>query len=276
MKRRPLLTSCLTVLLGILLSNVFQNELDATEMLGPEVTANVQLTGGVFMLTATNPGTLLTQQDLSSNIDNRSILEFSLDSLTSSTAIILATLELEVTFRNPNAVISIFGYAGDGEADVNDAAVTANFLGASDPITALGLLSVDLDVDVITDLVGSSTHLGLLLMGDAGGLSADFVGDPNSDFAPMLNITFAPIPGDFDLNRVVDGFDFLKWQRGEVSSPPSADDLLDWQNNYGTTASLAAITSVPEPTTLCFVLLGALGLLANRQTCGYSSSRLTP
>lgn len=264
MKRRPLLTSCLTVLLGILLSNVFQNELDAAEMLGPEVTANVQLTGGSFMLTATNPGTLLTEQDLSNNIDNRSILEFSLDSLTSSTAIILATLELNVVGRDPNAVISIFGYAGDGEADVNDAAVTANFLGASDPITALGLISVDLDVTVITDLVGSSTHLGLLLMGDPNGLIADFTGDLNSDFAPVLNITFAPIPGDFDLNGVVDGFDFLKWQRGESPDPLSADDLLDWENNYGTTTTLIAITSVPEPTTLCFVLLGVLGLLVKR------------
>ena len=33
-----------------------------------------------------------------------------------------------------------------------------------------------------------------------------------------------------DLDRMVDGSDFLKWQRGESPIPLSASDLVAWQN----------------------------------------------
>lgn len=62
-------------------------------------------------------------------------------------------------------------------------------------------------------------------------------------------------PGDFDADGDVDGADFLKWQRGEVSSPPSAADLAEWQTNYGPGASSAATSSVPEPSTLSMLAL---------------------
>ena len=66
--------------------------------------------------------------------------------------------------------------------------------------------------------------------------------------------------GDFDADGDVDGFDFLKWQRGEVSSPPSASDLATWEANYGPTPSplSAAIVTVPEPNA---VLLGVIASL---------------
>ena len=41
-------------------------------------------------------------------------------------------------------------------------------------------------------------------------------------------------PGDFDGNLVVDGFDFLKWQRGQSPNPLSSVDLAAWEANYGT------------------------------------------
>jgi hypothetical protein len=66
--------------------------------------------------------------------------------------------------------------------------------------------------------------------------------------------------GDFDVDGDADGFDFLKWQRGEVSSPPSASDLAAWEANYG--APLAAVsTAVPEPTSLILLSLGGLLIL---------------
>ena len=63
-----------------------------------------------------------------------------------------------------------------------------------------------------------------------------------SDFAPTLD-------GDFDPNGVVDGFDFLKWQRGESPNGPyNASDFNDWETNFGMTAPLSAATAtVPEP-----------------------------
>ncbi|NOY40572.1 MAG: PEP-CTERM sorting domain-containing protein [Planctomycetes bacterium] len=66
-----------------------------------------------------------------------------------------------------------------------------------------------------------------------------------------------PGPGDFDGDGDVDGFDFLKWQRGETSSPLSEQDLSDWEENFGTLNSGAtAATAVPEPSTLLLLVLG--------------------
>ena len=67
-------------------------------------------------------------------------------------------------------------------------------------------------------------------------------------FIPTLN-------GDFDNNGVVDGLDFLLWQRDS-----SVGSIADWEANYGMGVTLSAIsTSVPEPSTaglwLCFLCL---------------------
>ncbi len=45
---------------------------------------------------------------------------------------------------------------------------------------------------------------------------------------------------------IIDGFDFLEWQRSGLS----ASDLDAWEVNFGTAAQLAAAsTNVPEPST---------------------------
>jgi hypothetical protein len=67
-----------------------------------------------------------------------------------------------------------------------------------------------------------------------------------------------PLPGDYDEDNDVDGFDLLKWQRGESTHPLSPSDLADWEANCGTVASpiTAASTAVPEPSTSIMLLLG--------------------
>jgi hypothetical protein len=67
------------------------------------------------------------------------------------------------------------------------------------------------------------------------------------------------LAGDFNGDQRVDGRDFLTWQRN-----PSVGSLSDWQNNYGT-GSLAAISSVPEPTGLVLLCAAALPLFARRR-----------
>ncbi len=68
------------------------------------------------------------------------------------------------------------------------------------------------------------------------------------------------LAGDFDADGDVDGLDFLKWQRGEVSNSPNASDLAAWEANYGTFAPLSAATNaMPEPSA---VLLGVMASLA--------------
>ena len=59
-------------------------------------------------------------------------------------------------------------------------------------------------------------------------------------------------PGDFNADGVVDGRDFLLWQRDT-----SIGNLADWQNNYGM-GSQAGAVAIPEPATCVMLLAGTL------------------
>ena len=67
----------------------------------------------------------------------------------------------------------------------------------------------------------------------------------------MGAIGLADLPGDFDNNNVVDGADFLLWQRD-----PNIGDLADWEANYGAPGAVSAFAQVPEPASLLLMLLG--------------------
>jgi hypothetical protein len=60
-----------------------------------------------------------------------------------------------------------------------------------------------------------------------------------------LTPTVSTLAGDFDLDGDVDGHDFLVWQR-EYGSYTAAD-LTKWRAEYGSPATTAALSSVPEP-----------------------------
>ncbi len=68
--------------------------------------------------------------------------------------------------------------------------------------------------------------------------------------------------GDFDGNQVVDGNDFLVWQRGETPNALSPDELAQWQANYGTGggAAASAAAAIPEPAAAALAALGLGGL----------------
>ena len=65
--------------------------------------------------------------------------------------------------------------------------------------------------------------------------------------AIILSEAAVVTPGDFNGDGSVDGDDFLSWQRGEVSDPPAAGDLANWEMNYGGGNTLSAVVAVPEP-----------------------------
>ncbi len=80
-------------------------------------------------------------------------------------------------------------------------------------------------------------------------------------FSGVIVASRALVAGDYDIDGDVDGFDFLKWQRGESSNPLSASDLADWESAYGTAPPLSGLSgaAVPEPTSWLLAL--AAGLL---------------
>jgi cyclophilin family peptidyl-prolyl cis-trans isomerase len=109
----------------------------------------------------------------------------------------------------------------------------------------------------------------------------DFNGDKEIDSTDLSNwetgygnydgtTTFADFEdGDANRNGIVDGSDFLSWQRSsgtttDVSADGDGDyqvsgaDFLIWQQNLGATSPLSSINSVPEPATLLLFFLGAL------------------
>jgi len=74
--------------------------------------------------------------------------------------------------------------------------------------------------------------------------------------------------GDFDDDGDADGYDFLKWQRGESVDPLGAFALADWEANFGTGGAgpLSSLTAgIPEPSTFFLAGLGLSGMWACRR-----------
>ena len=130
-------------------------------------------------------------------------------------------------------------------------------------VDTVNLDATDLDVllDNLATIEGTGTE-GILHMTQAnfdalntagGGLLATWDGEPGH------HVEFV-VPGDFNGDGVVDGADFLKWQRGESPQPLSSFDLAAWGLNFGETLSpaVAAAVSTPEPSTLLLASLAGL------------------
>ncbi len=99
--------------------------------------------------------------------------------------------------------------------------------------------------------------------GWAGGMDDFRIYDHKLSQAEVNALVGPGTAGDFDQDGDVDGADFLLWQRDT-----GVGTLTDWQNNFGTTASLPAAGAVPEPASavlaIC-VAMSAMGLTARRR-----------
>ncbi|MBX3425773.1 MAG: lamin tail domain-containing protein [Pirellulales bacterium] len=101
-------------------------------------------------------------------------------------------------------------------------------------------------------------------------------GPPIFDLVPAA----PPLDADFDDSTLVDGSDFLIWQRNngttsgatnsqgdaDLDGDVDADDLAAWTSNYGQPQATAVVAAVPEPATAGLALLaGALVVAAARR-----------
>ncbi len=118
-----------------------------------------------------------------------------------------------------------------------------------------GTLEITID-DAFTPAVGNTFEI---LTSLTGAITGTFATTTFPDLGALaLQVNYAEtsvelevvldqaITGDFDEDGDVDGNDFLRWQRGETTTPISDTDLTDWKDNFGEPSGLAA-SSVPEP-----------------------------
>ena len=88
------------------------------------------------------------------------------------------------------------------------------------------------------------------------------------DVSQVISYTFATAPsqpGDFDNDLDVDGADFLEWQR-EFGSTLDASDLATWESNYGSPPAIgAALSAVPEPSSIALVMMVGVGGLLRKK-----------
>jgi hypothetical protein len=70
--------------------------------------------------------------------------------------------------------------------------------------------------------------------------------------------------GDYNGDFVVDGVDFLRWQRGLSFNPLSDADLQTWEANFGMQAAQASGAAVPEPTALAMLLVAVSVVIKRR------------
>jgi hypothetical protein len=120
---------------------------------------------------------------------------------------------------------------------------------------------------------GSNAQIATRTPGD-GGANQQALNGPVDEVAVWLNrqltvaesialynaaIAVGP-PGDFDDDGDVDGADFLVWQRDDATP----EGLAEWKANFPTNA-VAAINSVPEPTSLALLTICGFGGMAFRR-----------
>jgi alpha-amylase len=133
----------------------------------------------------------------------------------------------------------------------------------------------DVNLDGVTNAADAAAlHAGFGQTGWQADLNADgtvSIADVATLVSELVRTSF----GDFNLDRRVDGADFLAWQRNaglsgarfdqgdaDLNGVIDSTDLAIWRTGYGATAPLgalaAATTAVPEPTLLAMTCGAAI------------------
>jgi hypothetical protein len=151
------------------------------------------------------------------------------------------------------ASTSTTGSAPNGRAAITD---VLHIFGDEDNETAAGLINSL----AFYDEVLSDAAIAALGAASATGIPVPVVND-----------------ADFDNNGVVDGADFLRWQRGFGTSGTNAQgdadgngvinaaDLVIWKASYGGAPAAAAVGAVPEPASLAMLTVGAFATIGLRR-----------
>jgi len=182
-------------------------------------------------------------------------------------------INLSMTIRDPNNVIVPFNLQSIDFA--NSAGVSATMKGIESlveefSVSVPGTSTSGTDfLDKVTQTVDENSNpLGdhlisnvqIFFTNDTGGFKFPAIDNIVVD----LGLS-GPTSADFDSSGIVDGLDFLQWQRGDTPEGGSQVELALWESQYGGPPPIsAAIATVPEPTTAVLLLSFGLALVSRR------------
>lgn len=197
------------------------------------------------------------------------LVDFPLAGIPAGATITSAKLKLDAISSSGTVTVQTLGYAGDGIAALADESAITTLIGSkTGTVSSTQDVEMALNVDYINSLLGDATHLGLRLKSGSTGPYVQIAASEHATGkAPTLVLEYSVgLPGDFDESGVVNGNDFLVWQRGGSPAPHSTIDLNAWKANFGqSSAAGSASTAVPEPNAWHLVgVIVAMGLVARR------------
>lgn len=158
------------------------------------------------------------------------------------------------------------GGTGAGQFDMLNVSSTASLAGDLE-LSLLGFQPAPSDAFAILvagTLVGEFGNVAdgarlNIVSGGTGSFQVDY--DATSVILSDFQGTADALPGDFDNDDFVDGFDLITWQRGGSPGGPTALDLGVWGANYGSSVPATAVgAAVPEPSTSVLLMLGSLAV----------------
>jgi hypothetical protein len=123
----------------------------------------------------------------------RMVMEFNVSDIGSD--IVNALLELDVTQASTvGNTLSVLGFRGDGVVNVDDVEQGGALL-ASKVIEGSGLLAISLNVADLKNLLGGSTHLGLILDESSGAdMTINTSESSSALLKPTLTINYSAVP----------------------------------------------------------------------------------
>lgn len=141
----------------------------------------------------------------------------------------------------------------------------ATMASVSGPAEIPGVTTIESGSSPLPPIPADSTETSfdtLVTQVDFALFDIDFDTNYDIDVTSRTEIIIPPPsnPGDYNMDGVVNGKDFLYWQRGLSPIPLSASDLVLWSTHYGQPSAFS--TTVPEPSSL--LLASLVGLFIGR------------
>jgi hypothetical protein len=245
-----------------------------TVQLRPTVDGEADLTSGSYVVEDTTNNIDVSRVP-SQNLDHRAIMEFSLANIPAHAVVTSATVQIDVRGYNTDGQryphILVYGYAGNGQLTAADATASSTLIGTSPDVTATDLITINLNPTYVQSLLGTSSYLGLLGLGDLNNLDFSFVPKETggSGEAAFLSLSIS-VPGDYNGDLKVDSADYSLWRSsfgsttnlkadGNKNGKIDAGDYVIWRNNVSASGagSGASAAAVPEPSGLLLVAMTA-------------------